>query len=100
MSQQAPLPDAEISVAHSPFVTTPVGTGASSSATSPSGRPVVRVRWIGHQPQQLGASLAAGEVKTVEIVMEGGIYQLPELAEPAVGTPTQHDVDIEIVLEG
>jgi hypothetical protein len=44
---------------------------------------VVRVRRIGFNAQYLSASLQAGETKTVEIVLDPGTVELPELSVTA-----------------
>ncbi len=44
---------------------------------------VVRVRRIGYKAQQFGADLRGGTVKEVEIILETGAYELPEVAVTA-----------------
>lgn len=78
-----PIAEAEISILSVPVSATSDSGGRFLLRGLPAGAYVVRIRRIGYKAAQFAAVLKEGESKEVEIVLEGGAYELPEVTVTA-----------------
>ncbi len=74
-----PIEGVDVSISGTGLTATTDADGMFRLLAIPPGRHYVRVRRIGYNAQLLVAEVRAGEAKQVEIALDRGAYELPEL---------------------